>query len=293
MTTGNSPSTQSAPLTPEDVVQDLREIPGSPKVLPKLRQLLSDGNSSIEEVISLIRIEPGIAARVLQVSNSAYYCKGGNRCSAVSEAVGRVGYDQVYEMVMHAVASQVLVRPLAIYHLEAEDLWRRSVTCGIAGEMIARVSGGESETAYSLGLLHAVGMVAVDEWAQRHNPSLVMMLKGFPKYYTQSERALLGLTHADVGGVLLKKWDFPIEMVNAVRYQYSPLAAGSGSAMACLIYASKWMYETAFGDGQFPVPAPDELWLKPLRLNGARLTKMSEELKERSHELDALMQIDE
>jgi len=293
MTSGtSSPSSSPPPLTAEDVVRDLREIPGSPKVLPKLSRLLGDGNSSIDEVIALIRIEPGIAAHVLQVANSAFYSKGGQRCFAVGEAVSRVGYNQVYEMVMHAVGSQVLVRPLAVYHLEAEELWRRSVTCGFAGEIIARASGGEPETAYTLGLLHTIGMVAVDEWASRNNPSLVMTPKGFPRYYTQTERALLGFTHADVGGILLKKWDFPVEMVNAVRYQYSPLAAGSGSTLACLIYAAKWMYETALGVESVVVPPPDELWLKPLRLNTARLAKFAEELKERRHELEQLMQIE-
>jgi len=293
MVSGNPSSPPPAQHTPERIVQELKELPAAPKVLPKLKRLLGDGNSSMEEIVSLIRIEPGIAARVLQVSNSAYYCKGGQRCSAVSEAIGRVGYDQVYEMVMHAVACQVLVRPLATYHLEADDLWRKSVTCGIAGEMLADLTGGNRETAYTLGLLHGVGMVAIDEWAQRHNSSLVMTPKGFPKEYTQSERALLGFTHADVGAILLKKWDFPIEMVSAVRFQYSPLVAGSGSSLACLVYAAKWMCETVYLEEGETIPLPDDLWLKPLRIDLKRLTLLSEDLKLRAEELKTLIQVEE
>ena len=57
-----------------------------------------------------------IAARVLQMGNSAYY-SGGNVCFTVGEAVNRIGYNQIYELVSYAVASQVLVRPLAAYAL--------------------------------------------------------------------------------------------------------------------------------------------------------------------------------
>jgi hypothetical protein len=169
-----------------------------PKVLPKLRRLLGDDNSSLDEIVGLIRIEPGIAARLLQVSNSAIYSKG-ERCSSVDEAVGRVGFQGVYDMVMHAVAAQVLVRPLTTYNLESDTLWRYSVVGGLAAEMLATVTGESRETGYTLGLLHQIGMVAIDGWALRNEPTLGLAWRPFPREYTGSERALLGFTHADVG----------------------------------------------------------------------------------------------
>jgi len=50
----------------------------------------------------------------------------------VDEAVNRVGYNQVYELVAYAVASQVLVRPLDAYGMEPDELWRSAVSCGLA-----------------------------------------------------------------------------------------------------------------------------------------------------------------
>lgn len=286
-----SPS-QAAVLTPDLIVQETKDIPSAPRVLPKLEDLLSDGNSEVHEIVSLIRIEPSIAARVLQISNSAYYSKGGERCTSVAEAIGRVGFDQVYGMVMHAVTSQVLLRPLTTYQLEVDDLWKRSVTCGIAGELLADLCGQNRETAYTLGLLHGIGMIAVDMWALHHNSTLVMTPKGFPKEYTQSERALLGFTHADVGGILLKKWDFPVDMVSAVRYQYSPPAAGSGASLAALVYAAKWLCENMWAPEGTVVAPPDELWLKSIKLDLNRLNKVGEDLKAREDELKQLLELD-
>src|SRR3954466_12027381 len=113
-------------VTPDDLVRELTHLPSAPKVLPRLKQLLTDGNSAMHEIVALVRLDPGIAARVLQTANSAYFSKG-VRCVTVDEAVHRVGYDQVYELVSYAVASQVLVRPLEVYGIEADVLWKMSV----------------------------------------------------------------------------------------------------------------------------------------------------------------------
>src|SRR6185369_15331136 len=116
--------------------------------------------------VALIRLDPGIAARVLQVANSAYFAKG-VRCFTVDEAVNRVGYDQIYELVSYAVESQVLVRPLDVYRIEADELWKMSVAAALAAELLADRTGVNRESAYTVGLLHCVGMVAIDEWALR------------------------------------------------------------------------------------------------------------------------------
>src|SRR4051812_32120168 len=112
-------------LTVDEIVGGVKHLPSAPKVLPGLKRLLSDGNSAMHEIVALIRLDPAIALRVLQVANSAYFSKG-VRCFTVHEAVNRIGYDQIYELVSVAVASQVLIRPLEAYGIEAEDLWQQS-----------------------------------------------------------------------------------------------------------------------------------------------------------------------
>lgn len=90
-------ATQNVAMTPDDIVCEVRHLPSAPKVLPRLKELLVDGNSAMHEIVALIRLDPGIAARVLQMANSAFFSKG-VRCFTVNEAVNRVGYEKVYEL---------------------------------------------------------------------------------------------------------------------------------------------------------------------------------------------------
>jgi hypothetical protein len=121
----------SPALTLDELVRGVEYLPSAPRVLPRLKQLLRDGNSSMHEVVEMVRLDPGIAARVLQFGNSAYFSRG-LRCYTVEEAVNRVGYEQIYELVATAVAAQVLVRPLETYTLDADELWHSSIACALA-----------------------------------------------------------------------------------------------------------------------------------------------------------------
>ncbi len=267
------------PFTPEQVVRELRHLPSAPKVLPRLKRLLTDANSSMHDIVDLIRIDPGIAARVLQTANSAYYSNG-TRCFTVDEAVNRVGYDQVYELVAYTVASQVLVRPLAAYGLEPDDLWRSSVSCGLAAEMLAKITGEECDIAYTVGLLHCVGMLAIDEWVMRNHASVKLANHGFPGEACENERALLGFTQAEAGASLLRHWDFPVSMSEPVRWQYFPRSTAGHQRMACLLHAAKWVRSVVCAPPHavFP-PAPDSWLLQPLHLSRLELERCAAEVQ--------------
>lgn len=272
-----------------DIIQELHQIPSAPKVLPRLTSLLDDPNSSIHDIASLIRLDPGISARVLQMANSVYYNKGA-RILSVDDAVTRVGYDSIYEVVSYAVASRVLIRPLTVYSIEAEDLWRQSVACALAADTIAATIGEDRNVAYTVGLLHCVGMVAINEWALSHQPVLIFSHKGLPREYIESERALLGFTQAEVGAELLESWDFPHLMVGPVRFQYTPHSCLSDPRMAALLYAAKWVRTMVCTEGA-PPPLPDPYAIQATRLTPAQLLRIAGEVRLRLLTIRHLLEI--
>jgi HD-like signal output (HDOD) protein len=277
-------------LTPEDLVREVRHLPSAPRVLPRLKMLLTDGNSSMHVIVELIRLDLGIAARVLQVANSAYYSKG-SRCFTVDEAVNRVGYDQVFDLVSHAVASQVLVRPLAVYGMEADELWKRSVACALAAETIALHTGQDRNVAYTNGLLHGVGMVAIDEWALRNAPNLFLKSSGFPREASESERAVFGFTQAEAGAALLRHWDFPREMSEPVRWQYAPRASAGQAKMACLLNVAKWIRTSVCDGAHNAGTTPEVSQLNLLYLNPSILRGMIRLVEGRMSEISSLLAV--
>lgn len=282
----------TAMFTPDSIVRELKHLPSAPKVLPRLKKLLSDGNSSMHEIVALVRLDPGIAARVLQVANSAYFSKG-VRCTTVDEAVNRVGYDQIYELVSYAVASQVLVRPLDVYGIEADELWKMSVGCALAAEMLAERTNQDRNIAYTIGLLHCVGMVALDEWSLRGGHRLSFCPGSFPREAVESERAALGFTQADTGAALMTLWEFPSSMFEPVRLQYAPRSSAVHLRMASLLYAAKWVRSAVCSPTLAERPAlPDALYLQPLGITAATLNTIARDVTRKLAAVSSLLDVD-
>ncbi len=272
--------------SPEDVVRRLTHLPSAPRVLPKLKRLLSDANSSLHEVVNLIRLDPGIAARVLQIGNSAYFSHG-LRCYTVEEAVHRVGYNQVYELVGNAVAAEVLVRPLVTYSLGPDELWQNSVACAVAAERLADRIGLERSIAYTVGLLHQVGLVAIDEWLQRVAPAVRFVPGPPPLDAIEQERQMLGFHNAEAGAALLRLWDFPAVMAEPVRWQYLPSATASHGHLATLLSVAKWISKAA--STPQPPPSPAAAMLRHCGLSASQLQSEVAHVRSRLSEISSLL----
>jgi HD-like signal output (HDOD) protein len=261
-------------LTLDEVVRELEHLPSAPRVLPRLKQLLADGNTAMSEVVQMVRLDPGIAARVLQFGNSAYFSHG-LRCYTVEEAVHRVGYEQIYELVATAVASQVLVRPLETYGMEADDLWKNSIACALAAEALADHVHVDRNIAYTVGLLHSIGMVAIDDWAARRQPTLRLITKGLPLETCEAERMTLGFHQAEAGASLLRLWAFPQVMSEPVRWQYLPNGTAAHFHFAALLHAAKWIRTTVLHPA-CPPATPNPAILSKLGLSQQQLEKQVE-----------------
>jgi HD-like signal output (HDOD) protein len=273
------------------IAQALRHPPSAPKVLPLLKRRLMDLNISIDQISELIRWDPGISARVLQAANSVIFSRG-ERCNSVAVAVNRIGFENIYEMVANAVAEQVLVRPLLAYGIEADDFWRRSVACGLAAERLAEVCEEDRNVAYTLGLLGSVGMVAIDQWVQTHQPTLGFFGRGFPRDCSDSERMLLGCTHAEVGAQVLRGWEFPPEMSEPLRWQYAPLEGQVYRKLGSLLHASKWLSAQVCAEPGVRVPLPEDRLLAPLKMKAATLVGHAPVIKARLEEVQKRLEGD-
>lgn len=281
----SSASTPSVSLTAETIAFSLRHTPSAPKVLPLLKHHLSNGNAPLHQIVDLIRLDPGIAARVLQTANSALY-GAGIRCNSVEYAVNRIGFDRIFEIVANAVAEQVLVRPLTAYAIEADDFWSRSVACGIAAEALAADIGEDVNVAYTLGLLHGIGMVAINQWAERNAPTLGFFSRGFPRDASDSERSLLGCTNAEVGATVLRQWEFPAEMSEPLRWQYAPLDTLAYRKLNCTLYAARWLSARVCTAPALPVAAPDNRLLAPAGFTAAKLAQRVPGIRRRLDEVE-------
>lgn len=187
-----------------------------------------------------MRLEPGLSARVVRMANSVHFGRGAH-VETIFEAIQRVGMAGVHELVTFAVASQLVGRPLVSYRLEAQAVWFRAVACAIAAGSLAENCDADRSEAYTAGLMHGLGLLAIDRYAARERTQRVFESAGYPHDYAPAEREWLGFSHAEAGAALLELWGFSQNVTAAVRHQLAPeLAPGEHRQLSMILATARW-----------------------------------------------------
>lgn len=255
------PFFRAAP-TPELLVRRLEDLPPAPKVLHTLQRLIAHPDTTIEKIADVVKLEPGLSARVVRMASSAHFGRGA-RVDTIVEAIQRVGIVGVQELVTFAVASQLIGQPLAAYRMDAQSLWYRAVACAIAASSLAEHANVERSDAYTAGLMHGLGLLVIDRYAQKERKGRVFASAGYPDDFAPTERAWLGFSHAEAGAALLSLWGFSETVTNAVGHQLSPEKSPPEHRQLCMILATARWARSLFCVPEELIPElPSPLWME-------------------------------
>ena len=89
----------------DDYIDKVKSLPPAPRILPELLTLLRQDDVDSDRVVKLIAFDPAITAAVLRLCNSAYFA-GASPASDLQEAVTRLGFKQVYQLVAAVTGSK-------------------------------------------------------------------------------------------------------------------------------------------------------------------------------------------
>jgi putative nucleotidyltransferase with HDIG domain len=233
----------------DDYINKVKSLPPAPRILPELLSLLRKDDIDADRVVKLIAFDPGITAAVLRLCNSAYFA-GASPASDLQEAVTRLGFRQVYQLVAAVSGSKMLGPSQKGYGIDAGELWEHSVVSAVAAQLIARNSGDDESLAFTATLLHDIGKIVLAEALEHIYTDLVENSQSQQTPLIETEKRLLGVQHAEIGGRLLARWNFPENIVNAVWFHHQPSGAQDHQRLASQVYLGNMVsYFMGYGFG--------------------------------------------
>jgi HD-like signal output (HDOD) protein len=116
--------------------QGLDSLLPMPQVVLKAQNLLTDPNSSFEELANIIETDQEITLNILNLANSAYYSLKNEVCS-VRQACVIVGLSVIGEIIMAAGTSKLFGKALEAYDMNPKDLWQHSLAVALSSKKIA------------------------------------------------------------------------------------------------------------------------------------------------------------
>jgi putative nucleotidyltransferase with HDIG domain len=213
-------------------VDKMRPMPTS---VTRILNALDEPNNAAGMISDLIGLDQALAASVLQMANSAGM--GFNSvCSNITDAVMRLGFKRVKILVLGAASSGPLTRRLNGYRLGAGELWNHAVATAVTAQWISQfLHYSDTEEAYVGGLLHDMGKLILDQYMNVDYMKIVELMKNYNLALWQVEEKLLGIDHSMVGSLMAQKWNFPLPLVDAIRYHHAPSLARSKQKLGAII----------------------------------------------------------
>jgi HD-like signal output (HDOD) protein len=191
------------------------DLPSFPDVAVRVRKALTNDEVDLDDVVRVISAEPALAARLLQVANSAALNPNGRRLTDLRTAVSRIGFNMARSATIAFAMSQ-LRRAEAYKGLEVPltELWHQSAHVAAMCHVVAkRFTRMNADTALLAGLLHGVGKLYLLTRAARF-PSLL----ADPAVYQR----IVADWHIRIAQAILRNWEMADEIINAVAAAENP-----------------------------------------------------------------------
>ncbi len=218
------------------ILQDIHDIPPLPEIATRVMQLTNDPDVSAAELNKVISQDEALTANLLKLCNSSYY--GLPRViSSVTQAIMYLGFQTVRNMVLSTAMDKIYERvDLSVYQYTPHGLSEHSFATAVASQVISKkLRPGLGDTAFTAGLLHAVGKIVMAKYAREHRDQLVE-ISGGDHITSEAEKAVFGADYAEVGAKIADNWNFPQELILAIGYHLQPEEAKGRPLLAAIVY---------------------------------------------------------
>jgi putative nucleotidyltransferase with HDIG domain len=203
------------------IVRDVDSLPHFPETIMDLIHLSEEPKSTIAQIAGRIALDPAITADLLKLVNSAHYVLP-RRVNNILQGVKIVGMKGLRNLLYSYGAQKILGEKYA----EMKDLWAHSSRVAYYAFLIARSFKPKSDIlddVYVAGILHDLGQIIVTYLHPEAMEQVARFCKEKDIPPRILERFSFGLNHADIGALIVRKWNFPEQLVHGIKHHHDPL----------------------------------------------------------------------
>lgn len=209
-------------FTLDYIFESLNALPSFPKVVQKAMKLLDDPDTTMEQLAEVLKYDQALTANILRLTNSAHFGIS-RQVTSLETALALLGQQQIRQVLIASASMPFLSKDTEGYNMQAADLWAHGMGCAIISEVVAARCGfSEPAVLFTAALLHDIGKTVMHLYVGPRIREIVTRANTGDVTFTEAEWAVLGGDHAVIGSDILRKWEFPPDIVRAVRNHHDP-----------------------------------------------------------------------
>ncbi len=249
----------------ETLIASVTDLVSPPEVHLRLHEVIESPTSTSDSIAQIIMQDPNLSARILKITNSAYY--GKRKIETVSRAITLIGTRELYNIALAINAMKVFEKiPSELVNVSV--FWRHSIYTAIIARLLARRCRIlHPERLFVAGLLHDIGCLVLYSNFPEESRDALLIANGDEDILAQQEEELIGYDHAMVGGELLKLWRLPETIAQAVSSHHDLSRAEPDSIEATIVFIANALAnrteEGSFSEfGSYATNIEPEVWAR-------------------------------
>lgn len=255
----------------KSVAAQVRTLPPVPQVYARLCETLKSAEYSIADVGQVIETDPAMTAKILQLTNSAFFGLS-RQVATAAQAASLLGLNTIKALVLTTGLFAPLERSRLPRGFSIDSLWRHSLTVGAYAQAICQAEGAAKETtgdAYTAGVLHDAGELVFASACPEDYAHLCDCAVVNDVPMVDAERRQLGCTHAEIGAYLFGIWGLRHPIIEAVAYHHRPMDCGASEflPLTAVHVADVLAFREQEGGYAYPLPQISAPYLERLGLD--------------------------
>jgi len=247
------------------IMKSASSIRALPHAVTTVLRTTSMDNTGAKDITKAAESDPTVAAMILKRANSSYY--GGSRSIGdLQSAVVRLGFKECRQLVVGISVVNLFSKGDQSFGFNRIWYWLHSMGCALVAKRIAersRVPGAED--AFTVGLLHDIGKVVLDDFLNAPFQKIVRLAHTENCSLYDAEQKVLQRDHAQVGSAVMHRWQFPLPICQAVEshHDYATLLESERLELPLIIHVANQITKALLvgAGGDFIVQEiPIQLW---------------------------------
>lgn len=219
----------------DEILAACEKVVAMPTCVHKAVSLLDGAEMDFARLARIIEYDPGLTANLLKVVNASTLTDG--PMLTVRSALNALRSSEVLRFFISTGVAPYYVHVIAGYDQAPSQFLQHSTTVAIASRELARILMVDAPGyVYTAGLLSGIGKLLLGAYVQVDLREILRLVFDEGMAFDGAEEAVLGITHAELGSIVLERWGLPEPLTRVVRHHLRPDGYDGRDAVLDLVH---------------------------------------------------------
>ncbi|MDD5476076.1 MAG: HDOD domain-containing protein [Syntrophales bacterium] len=221
------------------IEEHISRMPSLPVTVTRVLDICNRSSTSAYDLNRVISLDPVLTGQVLKLINSAYYGLR-NRVTSLPRAIIMLGMNTIKNLVISTAVLNILDDRSSVRAFSMEKFWCHCLCSGVAAKWLAAVKGvavEDQEEYFVGGLLHDLGKIPLNNLFPSEYGEILTTESVGGNDLCRREQEAFGVDHAEIGGIIARKWKLGDVLENCMRYHHETYRSGEQALSTVRIVA--------------------------------------------------------